>query len=165
MPREIAFVTYETQGIDAGILDSCMAKGVFGDGSMREDDWGDVHARLEKVFSDRRYVRQLSRAKDNWLELPAGKVTAGILAEVRNLAAKRSLEVDFLITEGYPDAAMKARVSPIEVKSGATYTTSSLDKLRPRFQDRIGTEYVLHPKQLKVEGSRVFLPLYMAFCL
>ena len=76
-------------GIDAGILDSCMAKGVFGDGSMREDDWADVHARLEKVFSDRRYIRQLSRAKDNWLELPAGKVAAGILAEVRNLASKR----------------------------------------------------------------------------
>ena len=80
-------------------------------------------------------------------------------------AAKRSLEIDFLITEGYPDAAMKARVSPIEVKSGMTYTTSSLDKLRPRFQDRIGTEYVLHPKQLKVEGDRLFLPLYMGFCL
>ncbi len=79
--------------------------------------------------------------------------------------AKRSLEIDFLITEGYPDAAMKTRVSPIEVKSGATYTTTSLDKLRPRFQKRIGTEYVLHPKQLKVEGNRVFLPLYMAFCL
>lgn len=57
--------------------------------------------------------------------------------------AKRSLEIDFLITEGYPDAAMKARVSPIEVKSSSTYTTSSLDKLRSRFQKCIGTEYVL----------------------
>lgn len=66
-----------------------MAKDVFGNESMREEDWADVHTRLEKVFSDRRYVRQLSRAKDNWLELPAGKVTAGILSEVKKFMMKR----------------------------------------------------------------------------
>lgn len=48
-----------------------------------------MHARLEKVFSDKRYIRQLSRAKDNWLELPARKVTAGILSEVKKLMMKR----------------------------------------------------------------------------
>ena len=77
------------EGIDAGLMDSCMAKGVFGDEAMREADWVDVYARLEKVFSDRRYVRQLSRAKDNWLELPVGKVTAGILSEVKKLMMRR----------------------------------------------------------------------------
>ena len=82
-----------------------------------------------------------------------------------NEAAKRSLEIDFLVTEPYPDAAMRMRVSPIEVKSGDSHGTRSLDKMRPRYQKRIGTEYVLHPKQLCVEGSRIYLPLYMAFCL
>ena len=77
------------KGIDVGLLDSCMAKDVFGNESMREEDWADVHTRLEKVFSDRRYGRQLSRAKDNWLELPAGKVTAGILSEVKKFMMKR----------------------------------------------------------------------------
>lgn len=51
--------------------------------------WADVHARLEKVFSDRRCVRQLSRAKDNWLEFPVGKVTADILSEVKKFMTKR----------------------------------------------------------------------------
>lgn len=74
--------------IDPGRLDVCMGKEVFVDESMRERDWADVHARLERVFSDRRYARQLSRAKDNWLELPAGKVTAGILSEAKRLAAR-----------------------------------------------------------------------------
>lgn len=55
----------------------------FGAGSMHEEGWADVCARLEKVFSNRRCVHQLSRAKDNWLELPVGKVTAGILSEVK----------------------------------------------------------------------------------
>ena len=79
--------------------------------------------------------------------------------------AKRSLEVDFLVTEPYPDAAMKTRVSPVEVKSGDSYETRSLDKLRARYQKRIGTEYVIHPRQLRIEGARIYLPLYMAFCL
>ena len=55
----------------------------FGAGSMHEEGWADVYARLEKVFSGRRCVRQLSRAKENWLELPVGKVTAGILSGVK----------------------------------------------------------------------------------
>ena len=76
-------------GIDVGILDSCTAKDILGDESMREEGWADVRARLEKVFEDRCYVRQLFGAKDNWLELPAGKVTAGILSEVKRLMMRR----------------------------------------------------------------------------
>ena len=53
-----------------------------------------MFARLEKIFSDRRCVRQLSRAKGNWLELPAGKVTAGILSEVKKF--RRSARTPWL---------------------------------------------------------------------
>ena len=62
---------------------------VYGNESMREEDWAGVRTRLERVFFDRCYVRQLSKAKDNWLELPVGKVTAGILSEVKRLMMKR----------------------------------------------------------------------------
>lgn len=77
------------KGIDVGVLGSCMAKDILGDKSMREEGWADVFARLEKVFSDRRCVRQPSRVKDNWLELPVGKVTAGIFSEVKKFMTKR----------------------------------------------------------------------------
>ena len=56
---------------------------------MREEGRADVYARLERVFEDRRCVRRLSGAKDNWLELPVGEVTAGILPEVKKLMTKR----------------------------------------------------------------------------
>ena len=56
---------------------------------MREEGWADVCARLERVFEDRCCVRRLSGAKDNWLELPVGKVTAGILSEARKYMTKR----------------------------------------------------------------------------
>ena len=56
-------------------------------------------------------------------------------------------------------------MSPIEVKSPRQYGTTSLDRFKERFGKRVGTQYVLHPKQLHDEGDRLYLPLYMGFCL
>lgn len=75
------------------------------------------------------------------------------------------MEIDFLIVRPYPDAAMKPRISPIEVKSGKRYSTVSLDKFATKFAGRIGEEYVLHPRQASHDGHRRLLPLYMSFCL
>ncbi|TPF78431.1 ATPase [Bifidobacterium sp. UTCIF-3] len=75
------------------------------------------------------------------------------------------MEIDFLIIRPYPDAAMKPRVSPVEVKSGKRYSTVSLDKFHAKFTQRAGEEYVLHPRQMSQDGIRRFLPLYMSFCL
>ena len=58
------------------------------------------------------------------------------------------MEIDFLIVEPYENAAMKYRVSPIEVKT--------------KFDKKVGTRYVLHPKPLVVENDVVKLPIYMA---
>ena len=55
--------------------------------------------------------------------------------------------------------------APIEVKSPRQYGTTSLDRFKTAFAKHVGTQFVLHPKQLSVKGDRVFLPLYMAFCL
>nr|WP_239512742.1 AAA family ATPase [Bifidobacterium avesanii] len=79
--------------------------------------------------------------------------------------ASRTMEIDFLIVRGYDNAAMKPRISPVEVKSTKRYGTASLNKFRSLYGARLGREYVLHPRQLEVEGERVRLPLYMAHCL
>lgn len=75
------------------------------------------------------------------------------------------MEVDFLIVSPFPDAAMKPRVSPIEVKSGKRYSLVSLGKFGAKFGKRVGVEYVLHDRPPRVEGNRRFLPLYMAHLL
>lgn len=80
-------------------------------------------------------------------------------------ARPRPREIDFLITRGFSDAAGKLRICPIEVKSSKSYRTVSLDDFGGRISRRVGDEVVLHPKQLRVEGSRRYLPLYMAHCL
>ncbi len=71
------------------------------------------------------------------------------------------MEIDFLIAAGKPHA----KVTPIEVKATKRYTTISLDKFAHKFEGRTGAEYVVHPGQLRVEGKRVHLPLYMAWCI
>ena len=75
---------------------------------------------------------------------------------------KNSMEIDFLLARPYSDAAGRSRISPVEVKSTKRYGTASLDKFRAVYGKRIGTEYILHPKELEHEGVRVRLPLYMA---
>lgn len=72
--------------------------------------------------------------------------------------ADERMEVDFLIVREAP----KAKVCPIEVKSTKRYATSSLDKFKKKFTSRIGTQYVLHTKNIHIDGSRVYLPLYLA---
>lgn len=44
--------------------------------------------------------------------------------------ASKTMEIDFLIVREYDNAAMKPRISPIEVKSTKRYGVSSLDKFR-----------------------------------
>lgn len=78
---------------------------------------------------------------------------------------EKRMEIDFLIVLPYVDAAMKPRVCPIEVKSPRQYGTTSLDRFKEKFGKKIGEQYVLHPKQMKIEEKRIYLPLYMAFCL
>ena len=72
------------------------------------------------------------------------------------------MEIDFLIVETYENAAMKYRVSPIEVKPSDHYHTVSLDKFKAKFDKKVGTRYVLHPKPLVMENDVVKLPIYMA---
>lgn len=75
------------------------------------------------------------------------------------------MEIDFLIVQPYVNAGLKPRVCPIEVKSPRQYGTTSLDRFKEKFGKRVGVQYVLHPKQMKVEEDRIYLPLYMGFCL
>ena len=75
------------------------------------------------------------------------------------------MEIDFLITAGYDDAAGRMRVSPVEVKSTKRYGAKSLEKFKVKFGSRVGVRYILHPKPMQVEGDLVRLPLYMAHLL
>lgn len=75
---------------------------------------------------------------------------------------RNDIEIDFLISNA---SKLKYKIFPIEVKSKEKYSTTSLDRFCDIFHNRIGLSYVIHPKNLKVETNRVFIPAYMSFCL
>ncbi len=68
------------------------------------------------------------------------------------------MEIDFLIRHNN-------KVCPVEVKSTNNYTISSLTRFKNTFNKKIGTLYVLHNGDIKVEDNITYLPYYMAFCL
>lgn len=84
---------------------------------------------------------------------------------LREGARPRPREIDFLTTRPFSNAAGKLRISPVEVKSSKSYSTVSLDSFKEKYGKRAGEEVVLHPKQLKAEGDRLYLPLYMSHLL
>lgn len=75
-----------------------------------------------------------------------------------NLHRENHMEIDFLITVG-------KKISPIEVKSGNYRSHSSLDKFRQRFGAKIGTPYILYPKDVMEKDGIWHLPLYMGMVL
>ena len=134
-----------------------------------------THAFPQKALSDKVY-RDVLLGKININE---GMLTENIVAQTLRANGdellfyssfsrddtKNRMEIDFLIVREFANAGMKLRVCPIEVKSSIKYFTTSLDKFKKKFTKRIGTQFVLHPKPLKVEGERIFLPLYMVHLL
>lgn len=75
-----------------------------------------------------------------------------------NLHRENHMEIDFLITE-------KKKISPIEVKSANYRSHSSLDKFKKKFSSKIGTPYILYPKDVIEKDGIWHLPLYMAMFL
>lgn len=75
-----------------------------------------------------------------------------------NKNRENHMEIDFLITT-------EKKISPIEVKSGNYRSHSSLDKFREKFSSKIGTPYILYPKDVMEKDGIWHLPLYMTMFL
>ena len=73
--------------------------------------------------------------------------------------ASSRMEIDFLISKA--GITNRHNISPIEVKSSARYTLSSLRKLVKKYPAQLHTAFVVHPADLKVEDGVMFVPLYM----
>ena len=107
------------------------------------------------------------------LQLNEGMIVENVVAQMLRTSGRKlwffsryssnsedRMEIDFLISKGKP-----AKITPIEVKSTKRYTTTSLEKFKAKFGNRVGEEYVLHTGQLRFEGKRTYLPLYMGWLL
>lgn len=75
---------------------------------------------------------------------------------------RNDMEIDFIVSN---NSKTKQKIYPIEVKSGKKYTTTSLIAFSGKYSKRIGRAYIIHPKNLKVDGEIVCIPSYMAICI
>ncbi|MCM1474955.1 MAG: AAA family ATPase [Muribaculaceae bacterium] len=75
---------------------------------------------------------------------------------------RNDIEIDFLISNR---SKLKYKIFPIEVKSKEKYSLTSLTRFDEIFRNRIEQNYVIHPKNLRVDGNTSFIPAYMTFCL
>lgn len=75
---------------------------------------------------------------------------------------RNDMEIDFLISN---NSKMKYKIFPIEVKSGKTYATTSLNAFREKYKQRIGESYIIHPRNLAVKDGIICIPPYMTMML
>ncbi len=71
---------------------------------------------------------------------------------------RNDIEIDFLLSN---ESKTNFRVFPIEVKSSKNYTTTSLGRFKEMFGKKIASQYIIHPKNLAVEGDVIKIPPYM----
>ena len=107
------------------------------------------------------------------LEMNSGMIIENIVAQMLRTAGHKlffysnssmtdrdsRMEIDFLIGNGKITA--RHNISPIEVKSSARYTLTSLKKCIAKYGSYLSTAYVIHPADLKEEDNIIYLPLYM----
>ena len=64
-------------------------------------------------------------------------------------------EIDFLLSK-------RTKICPIEVKSGARKTHTSLDVFCQKFSSRIGQRYLIHDGDLAKDQELLAIPFFMA---
>ena len=128
-----------------------------------------THTFMDRAFTDNELYKAILFDK---LDVNEGMIMENIVAQMlrrnghklyfysRSDSEKREnhMEIDFLITEN-------KKIAPIEVKSANYRSHSSLDKFRKKFSSKIGTSYILYPKDVMQKDGVWHLPLYMAMFL
>jgi len=131
------------------------------------------HAFSENDVSDGELYREILHGK---LSLNEGMLYENAIAQMLVAAGhklyfytrynetkhRNDIEIDFLLSN---NSKLKYRIFPIEVKSTENYSTTSLERFKEKFHERIGACYVIHPKNLMVKDDIICLPPYMTFCL
>lgn len=104
---------------------------------------------------------------DNKLDMNRGMILENIVSQeltAKNLplvfskfyieGSTNVQEVDFIMADA-------ESVTPIEVKSGVSSKHASLDRFMVKYRDLVKEAYVVHTKNLRVDGAITYVPAYM----
>lgn len=128
-----------------------------------------THAFMDRAFTANELYKAILFDK---LDINEGMIMENIVAQMlrRNghklyfysrsdsVNRENHMEIDFLISK-------EKKISPLEVKSSNYRSHSSLDKFRKKFSHKLGTSYILYPKDVMEKDGILHLPLYMAMFL
>lgn len=185
LKQRARFREYESSFLwlqDAMVVNVCYAATESSVGlKLREDDstlkcyLGDTGLLISLAFDERTIAgeelfRKLMLDK---LEINKGMLVENIVAQMLRASghelyffssyskenAEETMEIDFLVRK--PTISNRHNISPIEVKSGKNYTTSSLTKFRRKYNTQLAVSYIIHSGDLKQEDDIIYLPLYM----
>lgn len=124
----------------------------------------------ERTIASEELFRKLMLDK---LEINKGMLVENIVAQMLKASghelyffsnyskedSEEKMEIDFLVRK--PTVSNRHNISPIEVKSGKNYTTTSLTKFRKKYDKQLAISYIIHSGDLRKEDNIIYLPLYM----
>ena len=135
---------------------------------------GDTGLLVSLAFSENEIARQqlYRQIMNDRLSLNKGMIYENVIAQMITSKGSKlyfytrysqekhrnDIEIDFLLSN---DSKLNFRVFPIEVKSSKNYTTTSLSRFKEKFGKKIASQYIIHPKNLAVEGDIIKIPPYM----
>ena len=125
----------------------------------------------ENEITDQQLYRQIMNGR---LSLNEGMLYENVISQMISVKGRKlyfytryseekhrnDIEIDFLLSN---ESKTNFRVFPIEVKSSKNYTTTSLGKFKELVGKKSATQYIIHPKNLSVDGEVVKIPPYMFF--
>lgn len=139
---------------------------------------GDTGLLVSLAFSENELITQklYKNIMDDKLSLNKGMLYENMIAQMITCMGKKlyfytkynydkhrnDIEIDFLVSN---DSKLNYKISPIEVKSSKNYTTSSLNRFKEIFKNRIEKQIIVHPKNFSAEDDILKIPPYMLFML
>jgi len=123
----------------------------------------------ENELTDQQLYRQIMNGR---LSLNEGMLYENVISQMITVTGRKlyfytkyseekhrnDIEIDFLLSN---ESKTNFRVFPIEVKSSKNYTTTSLGTFKQIFGKKIATQYIIHPKNLVIDGEIIKMPPYM----
>ena len=167
---------------DAMVVNVCYAASEPSVGlKLKEDDstlkcyMGDTGLLISLAFDESTIAHEelFRKLMLDKLEINKGMLVENIVAQMLKTAghelyffssyskddSEETMEIDFLIWK--PIISSRHNISPIEVKSGKNYTTTSLDKFYKKYNKQLSNAFIIHSGDVKEVDGVVYLPLYM----
>ena len=72
--KDVFDIYYLKDNVNLEKIQYCISKYIYGDGTLSVNNIDDVISRLEMVFSDKSYIKEINRSRKNWIGVDVEKV-------------------------------------------------------------------------------------------